>query len=85
MTSTWYPRLLRILAWSLFGLALLVLVVSVFVGIAFYNEYGWNGWGEAISQGWWILAMAAVPAIAGWLLLRIANDSTERPRSGRRP
>ena len=85
MTSTWYPRFMRALGWSLLALSILVLAGGVFVAIGHYNEYGWDGWGEAISQGWWILVVAAVPAMASWLVFRIASDRAEKPSSGRQP
>jgi hypothetical protein len=69
---------MRALAWSLLGVSILVLVGGVAIAFSYTDMYGGNGWGEAISQGWWILAVAAVPAMAGWLVLRIATRAAQQ-------
>ncbi len=80
MTSTWYPRFMRALGWSLLGVSILVLIGGAMLGFSYTDMYGWTGWGGgAVSQGWWVLAVAAVPAIAGWLMLRIAAKAQQRP------
>lgn len=62
----------------LFGIAALILVGSIPISFAYWDIYGApEGFGEWWSQSWWILVVAAVPAIAGYLVLRIAQDRSK--------
>lgn len=71
---------MKYLAWVLFGIAALALVGSVPMSLAYWDVYGTPAsFGELWSQSWWILVVAAVLAIAGYLVLRIARN---RSRSG---
>lgn len=66
---------MRYVAWTLFGVAALVLLGSIPLAIAIRDTYGAPaGLGEWWSQSWWVPAVAAVPALAGYLVLRIARD-----------
>lgn len=70
---------MKYLAWVLFGIALLILIASIPISVGYWDVYGGpSGFGEWWSQSWWILVVAAVPAIAGYLVLRIARDRSER-------
>ncbi len=69
------PRIVRFLGLLMASLSVVVFILSVLASILFANEYGWNGLGGVASAALWILLVSAVPAIMGWLLLRIAKKS----------
>lgn len=59
----------------LFGISALILVVSIPVSLSFWDTYGApESLADWWSESWWVLAVAVVPAIAGYLVLRIARD-----------
>ncbi len=69
------PRIARFLGLLLVSLSVVVLILGVIASISFASEYGWNGLGGVASAALWILLVSAVPAMMGWLLLRIAKKS----------
>jgi hypothetical protein len=54
------------------------LILGVIVAISLANEYGWGGIGGVFSGALTIVGAAAVPALAGWLVLRIARKADAR-------
>ena len=73
---------MRYVAWVLFGLSALVLLGSIPLSLGLWEVYGYP---ESVSdwwnESWWVFALAAVPALAGFLVLRIARDR-EKKRNG---
>lgn len=66
---------MKYLAWVLFGVAALILIGSIPVSIQYWDTYGYpQSVSEWWSESWWVLVVAAVPAFAGYLVLRIARD-----------
>lgn len=79
---TWF---MRYLAWILVGIGVLTLVASIPLSFGFWEVYGPpDTFTEWWSQSWWLLAVAAVPTIAGYLVLRIAIDRQQYRKSGER-
>lgn len=71
-------RIVRIIAWSMFGLAAVLLIGSVALAFSYAHTYGWpDRFAELASQQWWLAALVGWPAAVGWLLLRIAHDETQ--------
>ena len=70
---------MRYLAWTLFGLAALILLGSIPLSIGLWEVYGYpQSFSEWWNESWWVMAFAAVPAIAGFLVLRVARERTTR-------
>ena len=70
-----YPRFMRALGWFLLGVSVVVLVFGVVAGFSLANEYGWGGAGGVLSGALTIIGLAAVPGVAGWLVLRIGRNA----------
>ena len=70
-----YARFMRGLGWALLSVSVLVLVLGVVAGFSFANEYGWGGLGDVLTGAVTILVITSVPAIAGWLVLRIGRKA----------
>ncbi|MDH3462852.1 MAG: hypothetical protein OEM32_04415 [Acidimicrobiia bacterium] len=69
---------MKYLAWVLFGIAALILVLSIPFSLQYWDIYGTpNSFSEWWSDSWWVLAVAAVPAVAGFLILRIERDRSK--------
>ena len=75
MTDGRYPRFMRSLGMALLALSVVFLVGGVVLASGNADTYGWSGLSETITQGWWVAAVAGVPALAGWLVLRIARNA----------
>lgn len=74
MYASCYVRFMRGLGWVLLARSILVMVVGVVAAFSFANVYGWGGIGDVLT-GAEILVLAAVPAVAGWLVLRIGRKA----------
>lgn len=69
---------MRYVARALFGISGLILIGSIPLAIQFWDIYGApDTIAEWWNESWWVFAAAAVPAIAGYLVLRIARDKSE--------
>ena len=62
---------MRSLGWVLLGVSVCVLILGIFAGFSLANVYGWGGLEEILAGALTIIALAAIPALAGWLVLRI--------------
>lgn len=60
---------MRTVGWILIAMAGVVVVLGTWMTISYLDTYDYNGLGELISQGWWVLASAALPGLTGWLFL----------------
>ena len=66
---------MKYVAWVLYGVAALILLGSIPLSISFWEIYGYpDSLSDWWSESWWVFAVAAVPAIAGYLVLRIARN-----------
>lgn len=70
-----YPRFMRGLGRLLLGVSVFVLILGVAAGFSLASEYGWGGPGQVLSGALTIIATAAIPALAGWLVLRIGEKA----------
>ena len=70
---------MRHVAWGLFGLSGLILLGSIPLALSFWEVYGYpQSVSDWWNESWWVFAVAAVPALAGYLVLRIARDRENR-------
>lgn len=71
------------MAWVLFGIGALVLLAGVPMSLSYWDVYGTpDSFGEWWGQSWWILVVVAIPALGGYLVLRIARDRTKSRSRG---
>lgn len=70
-----YARFMRGLGWLLLGVSVLVLVLGIVAGFSLANEYGWGGLSGVLSGVLTIIGLTAVPALGGWLVLRIGRKA----------
>lgn len=70
-----YARFMRGLGWVLLAVSILGLILGVVAAFSFAGTYGWGGVGDILSGAATVLVLAAVPAAAGWLVLRIGRKA----------
>ncbi len=70
-----YARFMRRLGRVLLAVSAPVVVLGVWAALSFAGTYGWGGVGGVFSDAVTIMALAAVPAAAGWLVLRIGRKA----------
>ncbi len=66
----------RKIGWVLIAISELILVFGVWWTVSYMDTYSYKGLTEMFTQGWWILAAAALPGLTGWLLV-IRNPKPE--------
>lgn len=69
----------RIVGWIFITVAMLVVVLGAWMVVSYFDTYDYNGLGDLVSQGWWVVVAAALPALTGWLLIaRNPKATSER-------